>query len=244
MTMTTDMRLVTKGRSEPLDGLLQQGRFHVALAKQYAAALIESGWSDEDTNALEKEVSRLEAMSGSAGPSGVSGAGGEEEPSAIVEAKAFVRRLRNALPRALRETKAEGVTEAVFDAGGKLGREAPRIAGYLEKIRPSVAAIDGELRRHFGGKSAAEMLDQVKSAVERVGPGTPQGEVPEESRELFAVKGRVLEMIEDLNRAGRIAFEGQAETVGKFNKDMLLRARRSRGSAKGASEGGSAAQAS
>lgn len=227
--MTIDMRLVTKGRGEPLDGLLQQGKVHVALAKQYAAALIESGWSEEDTSALELEVSRLEAMADKEGSVGAA-----EEPSAVVEAKAFVRRLRNALPRALRETKAEGVSEAVFDAGGKLGREASKIAGYLEKIRPSVAALDGELRRHFGGKSASELLDHVKSAVERAGQNAPQGEVPHETLKLFAVKGRVLEMIEDLNRAGRIAFEGQAETVGKFNKDVLFRARRSKGAAKSA----------
>ncbi|MCK6586460.1 MAG: hypothetical protein L6Q76_02640 [Polyangiaceae bacterium] len=232
--MTIDMRLVTKGRSEPLDGLLEQGKVHVALAKQYAAALIESGWSEEDTSALELEVSRLQAMAGEAGAASASAA---EEPSAIVEAKAFVRRLRNALPRALRETKAQGVSEAVFDAGGKLGREAKGIAAYLEKIRPSVAVLDGELRRHFGGKSASELLDQAKGAVERAGQAAPQGEVPHETLKLFAVKGRVLEMIEDLNRAGRIAFEGQAETVGKFNKDVLLRARRSKGA-------GAAAQAS
>jgi hypothetical protein len=155
----------------------------------------------------------------------------EIEPSAIASAKAFVRRLRNALPRALRETKATGVSEESFDAGGKLGREAPRIIGYLEKIRPSVGAIDGELRRHFGGKSALELLDQAKGALEKKGAsgqGAGAAEEPNETRELHAAKGRVLEMIEDLNRAGRIAFEGQAETVGKFNKDILLRTRRQR----------------
>lgn len=238
--MTMDMRLVTKGRSEPLDGLLQQGKVHIALAKQYAAALVESGWSDEDTSALELEVARLEAMAGKAGADGASGADGEpeHEPSAIVEAKAFVRRLRNALPRALRETKAEGVSEAVFDAGGKLGREAPRIAAYLEKIGPSVTALDGELRRHFGGKSASELLAQARGAVEKVASaqGSQQGEVAGEKGELYASKGRVLEMIEDLNRAGRIAFEGQGETVGKFNKDLLLRARRQRGKSGAASQ--------
>jgi hypothetical protein len=230
--MTMDMRHVHKGRSEPLEGLLQQGKAHLALAKQYAAALIESGWSDEDTGALELEVARLEAMGGK---EGADDAGGEDEPSAVVEAKAFVRRLRNALPRALRETKAEGVSEGAFDAGGKLGREASKIAAYLEKIRPSVAALDGELRRHFGGKSAVELLDQAKSAVDRAGSGqgAQQGDVPQDRQELYGAKGRVLEMIEDLNRAGRIAFEGQAETVGKFNKDLLLRARRQRGSGKG-----------
>jgi hypothetical protein len=231
-TMTTDMRLVAKGRSEPLDGLVQQGRAHVALAKQYAAALIESGWSEEDTSALEREVLLLEVASGKAG---VGSGDAETEPSAIVDAKAFVRRLRNALPRALRETKAANVNAEIFDAGGKLGREAPRILGYLEKIRPSVEAIDGELRRHFGGKSALELLDQAKGALEKKGAsreGAEAAEEPTETRELNAAKGRVLEMIEDLNRAGRIAFEGQAETVGKFNKDILLRARRQRSQGK------------
>ncbi len=239
--MTTDMRLVTKGRGEPLDGLVQQGKVHTGLAKQYAAALIESGWSDEDTQALEHEVARLETLAAKAG---ADAAAGEEEPSAIVEAKAFVRRLRNALPRALRETKAVGVSEEVFDAGGKLGREASKITAYLEKIRPHVAALDGELRRHFGGKSASELLDQAKSAVDRAGSGQGAQDVPEDKIEIFGAKGRVLEMIEDLNRAGRIAFEGQAETVGKFNKDVVLRARRQRSSGSGAAAGGATSQAS
>jgi hypothetical protein len=80
--MTIDTRLVTKGRGEPLEGLVQQGKVHVTLAKQYAEALIESGWSDEDTSALSLEVSRLEAMGASGG-----GASGEDEPNAIVEVR-------------------------------------------------------------------------------------------------------------------------------------------------------------
>jgi hypothetical protein len=227
--MTMDTRLIAKGKNEPLSGLLQQGRAHVALAKQYSAALIESGWSEEDTSALEREVSLLEAMSSARGAD-QAGDVVEPEAGAIVEAKAFVRRLRNALPRALRETKETGVSADTFDAGGKLGREAPKIAAYLEKIRPSVEAIDAELRRHFGGKSALEMLDQAKGELGKLGAASGSGaqELPKETQELLAAKGRVLEMIEDLNRAGRIAFEGQAETVGKFNKDLLLRARRQR----------------
>ena len=38
--------------------------------------------------------------------------------------------------------------------------------------------------------------------------------------------GKVLEQIEDLNRAGKNAFDGDAATRGKFNKDILLRARK------------------
>lgn len=223
--MTMDTRHVARGKSEPLEGLVQQGKAHVALAKQYAEALIESGWSEEDTSALEREVTLLEVMAGKQASDVV-----EADSSAVVEAKAFVRRLRNALPRALRETKASGVSAETFDAGGALGRESSKIASYLEKIRPSVEAIDAELRRHFGGKSAVELLDHARRALSSKGApeGDGQKELPKETVELLSAKGRVLEMIDDLNRAGRIAFEGQAETVGKFNKDLLLRAHRQR----------------
>jgi hypothetical protein len=226
------MRLVAKGKSEPLQGLVQQGKAHVALAKQYAATLIESGWSDSDTAALERDVALLEVTAARAGSQESAGEPSGDASHAVVEAKAFVRRLRNALPRALRETKAEGVSAEIFDAGGKLGREVPRIAAYLERIGPAVAKLEPELRKAFGGKSPVEALEAVKSAL---GSGAAhQGSaVEKESAEvlsLYEAKGRVLEAIEDLNRAGRIAFEGQAETVGKFNKDILLRARRERAS--------------
>jgi hypothetical protein len=57
--------------------------------------------------------------------------------------------------------------------------------------------------------------------------------------------GTVLEQIEDLNRAGKSAFDGDAATRGKFNKDILLRARKERAKKKGedAPKGGGAAPA-
>jgi hypothetical protein len=45
------------------------------------------------------------------------------------------------------------------------------------------------------------------------------------------VKGRVFQQIEDLNRAARSAFYKQLEIGGKFNKDILLRARKTRAKA-------------
>src|SRR5690349_15291115 len=52
VTMIVDIRLVAKGRVHPRDGLLQQGRVHIALAKQHATELEDAGWSSADTDAL------------------------------------------------------------------------------------------------------------------------------------------------------------------------------------------------
>ena len=37
--------------------------------------------------------------------------------------------------------------------------------------------------------------------------------------------------IEDLNRAGKMAFDGDAVQIARFNKDILLRARKARAQA-------------
>ncbi|MBU1509712.1 hypothetical protein KKD52_05075, partial [Myxococcota bacterium] len=44
--------------------------------------------------------------------------------------------------------------------------------------------------------------------------------------ERLELKGRLLDLIDELNGVARIAFDGQAEKRARFNKDMLLRARR------------------
>lgn len=243
--MAVDMRLAAKGKSEPREALAQQGRAHITLAKQYADALIESGWSAEDTTALEQAVARLEETAGTEADTRVSlSDASDDESTSLSDAKSFIRRLRNALPRALRESQDKGVSAETFEAGDRLGRSAPKLAAYLGKIRPSVEALDPVLARHFNGKKASEALDNVKSALEKTDSSQDSslGDLPEPTLRLYETKGRVLEMIEDLNRAGRIAFEGQAETVGKFNKDILLRARRERAARRANSPEGAGTQ--
>lgn len=64
-------------------------------------------------------------------------------------------------------------------------------------------------------------LDQADTTQE-----TARKDAPGETLALYEVMGKVLEQIEDLNRAGKSAFDGDAATRGKLNKDILLRARK------------------
>jgi len=226
-----DMALVQKGRGEPRDGLAQQGKVHVGLAKQYADALAEHGWSSDDTIALEKNVASLESSVAAQTEARI-GAGGatKNEAGAVADAKRFIRRLRNALPRAIRAAKNPGITSATFAAGEALARSTPRIAAYLIKIRPAVEALDPALEAAFGGQKASDALDTVRGALSEADTAQEiaRSNVPEQTLALYEMKGRVLEQIEDLNRAAKSAFDGQAEIVAKFNKDILLRARKTR----------------
>ena len=229
--MTLDDRLVAKGRTEPRAGLAQQGKVHVGLATQYAVKLAHAGWSAADTVSLEANVATLEGAVGiQAKAYDHADHMSSTESDAIDAAKAFVRKLRNALPRSLRETPGTGLTLDSFRVGANLARSTPKIAKYLVEIRPGVATLDQALAKHFGGQMASVELDAVKSALDHADTAQElaRANAPGETLALYAVMGQVLEQIEDLNRAGKIAFDSDAATRAKFNKDILLRARKER----------------
>lgn len=229
--MAIDTRLAMKGGREPTRGLAQQGRVSVGLARAHEADLVLFGWPKADTDALEANVAALEVRAAQRKDerSGARGATSTER-AALDAAKVFKRRLAGALPRATRQTKT-GVTQADFVAGATIGRSTSKMSDWLSKVRPAVARLDAELAPFFGGKVASAELDAVKAALD--GADTTQelavAALPEQTQQVYELQGRVLEAIEDLNRAGRTAFEGQAEVAAKFNKDILLRARKAAG---------------
>ncbi len=229
--MTLDSRLVNKGKSEPRDGLAQQGKVHIELAKQYASALDDNGWSGADTDELVANVGKLEeAAGGQAAAYDHAGHSSTGESQAIDSAKAYLRKLRNALPRALRESPGLGVAAASFHAGETLGRSTPKISRHLVEIRPAVVKLDAALKPHFKGEAASHLLDAMKSALDGADATqeAARTDAPGATLALYAVMGKVVEQIEDLNRSGKSAFDGDAATRAKFNKDILLRARKER----------------
>jgi hypothetical protein len=233
--MTLDKRLIAKGRTEPRHGLAQQGKVHVGLAKQYATELADAGWSPADTVTLTTNVASIEDATGAqAAAYDHAGHTSTAESHAVDNAKAYIRQLRNALPRAIRETAASELTLDSFRVGETLGRSTPKISKYLATIRPGVETLDPALAKHFKGSKASSALDAVKSALDTADTAQElaRNDAPGETLSLYEAMGKVLEQIEDLNRAGKIAFDGDAATRGKFNKDILLRARKERPKAK------------
>lgn len=171
-----------------------------------------------------------------------------EQEQVVSEAKEHKRKLT----RAFANLHDEGeVSDHVFDAvfkSGKLGRSPVIISGYFTDIRPHVEAHDASLARFFDGQSALSMLDSLKNRLDAVQAKQEAGLalLPLETRKVYQAMGKLLTLIEKLNRIGKNAFEGDALMMAKFNKDLLYRDRkRSRAkskveSATGNTEGGAA----
>lgn len=225
--MTIDQRLARKGKGQPRQAVLQQARILHALAMEHKDTLVEHGWDANDTVRLDQNSKTLEAtIGGRADVSNDADQSTKNEQASLDGAKAFLRRLRSALPRVLRDN-ASGISSDAFAVPELLRRSTPRMIAYLVRIRPSVESLDGALTKYFGGKKASEELDLVKAALEKADTDqeTAMAVGPVETQALHESTGRLLEDIEDLVRAGKSAFDGQAVVAALFNKDLILRAR-------------------
>lgn len=229
--MALDDRLIRKGRSEPRLGLVEQGKVTAGLAVEHAAALAGFGWSADDTKKLQEGVAELEGdISVQAENRAAAVDATRNEREGMAQAKKFLRLFRNQLPRALRTSGVQGVREEDFHAGGPLGRSTAKIVGYLAKVRPHVQKLDQAMKPMFGGKSPLAELDAAKARLESadVNQEVAQSALPADTAKLYETKGRVLEWIEDVNRAGKSAFDGDAARMAIWNKDVLVRARKER----------------
>lgn len=226
---TIDPRLVRKGKGQPRRAVLQQARVCLELVTEHQTVLVDYGWDNADTTRLMQGIQALEkTLGGHADSSHEAENLTHDEQAALDAVKAFLRRLRLALPRVLRDNPTAGVTMNAFALDEPLRRSTPRFVAYLIKIRAAVVALDGPLQKHFGGKKASMELDTVKAALEKADTDqeAAQASGPVETQALNETVGRLLEDIEDIIRAGKSAFDGNAAMVAKFNKDLILRARR------------------
>jgi len=229
--MGTDYRLVKKGMREPREGLIAQGHYSLALAIRHETELAQHGWFPTDTERLRTNLAFLEsAVAKQADERGIAREKTREQEAAVDDAKVFIRRLRYALPKVLRNTSTPNVSHESFATMGTLGRSPALIAAYLTRITPAVERLDAELAPFFGGARPAEILADVRTRL--VEANTEQelqlASLPAETLRVYEAKGRLLEDIEDLNRAGRSAFDGNAEMAAPFNKDLILRERKKR----------------
>ena len=225
---TIDQRLARKGKGQPRQAVLQQARILQKLAEEHKDALAAHGWDENDTTRLADDLTAVEtALGGRAETTNEAEHTTKSEQAALDRVKAFLRRLRLALPRVLRANAPAGVTMESFAVNDLLRRSTPKTIAYLIKIRAAVEALDEPLKKHFGGKKASAELDTVKAALEKADTDqeTAQASGPLETQALHEAVGRLLEDIEDLIRAGKSAFDGQATQAAQFNKDLILRAR-------------------
>lgn len=219
---------VQKGRQYPIVSLLPWSRTAIENARELAAPLAVCGWSEQDTQDLERLVQQLESASGQHQEEQTdSRLLTVEERVARQEAKCLIRKVYTAVRIVTRQGAVEGVDIHSLPALGRLNTSA-RVAAGIHEMLPLIARLDSRLTRFFNGQNASQLLQEAADRLSRADAlqEVSRQSLPENTLQLQELKGRVLERVEELNAVARIAFDGQAEIRSRFNKDVLLRSRR------------------
>ena len=227
MSVSIDPKFVQQGIRLPRAALVEQGLVSEGLAKEFFSSLVKFGWSDAQAKLLRADLDLLQtAEATQADQRSESGAAHAGELSAKVQAKAFIRKLRLAWPLALHDVGAKATVSAHDIDGGTLGESTPRIVAYLTTVAPAIEALDTALTPYLAGVSPKATVVQVRKALE--GADTTQelelAQIPESTQRIYEAKGRLAHTLHRLNAIGKIAFDGDAVTRARFNKDILLRA--------------------
>ena len=167
MEQNENRRIFNKGKNTQISPLLEQGRVHVVLSKKHEGALSRFGWPPSQTEVLVSRIDGLDALfsnRSSATQAAISAT--ETEAAMQREAKAFIRRLRHAVPMVVRLQQAKGITRKSFNAGGPLSKKTQKISKYLMKVRPFVETLNEVFAPYFGGDDPLEELERVKANLD------------------------------------------------------------------------------
>ncbi len=226
-----------RGKTVPLKAVLQQGRVSEAQAIQDSKEISTCGFTEKDQQTLTSKLELLESGSAAQIESRAqSKANRVAEVKALADAKAFKHRLGAAITDLFARAQYEDgftmpVSEDVFRVGpvGRLHNSTPKVLEYLGRVRRHVEKVKTLLAPYFGGGDALALLDEAVSKLKAADTAQELSlkGLPEETLDVYQLKGEVLFLIERLNRAGRAAFDGHAVKASQYNKDLLLRARRS-----------------
>lgn len=229
---TIDYRLVAKGINVPLAGILDQARYHVRLIEKHEEDLFKKGWRRGDLHLLIVAIEEIDnERSRVLDARDESKANRLRQEEAVSQAKVFKADLVMAFDDLYFDERVDPQDRArARRTNGPLGRSPTAISKYLGDVRGVVEKHDALLRPYFDGQSALFELDSVKSELDIAQQiqEVDYKALPRETQKVYEAKGRALFLIEKANRIGKRAFAGQAEIIGRFNKDLLRRARRSR----------------
>lgn len=216
-----------KGARTSLRGLLDQAPVTIQLAKDQMWRLERYGLraemvADAETTLAELDTDRAKAIEARVASKDDRG----DELYWLAAAKKHKRLLLSAADDLVRDGEITAAERAGLNAQGALGRSTPRHVEYLLNTQKVVERMASKLSALVGGADMATehafLLEGLREAQTRQESGRQA--LPEDTRGVNALKGRLLTFIERVNSAGKRAFDGDALMIARFNKDLLLRA--------------------
>jgi hypothetical protein len=229
--MPTDRKsLERKGRHQPTGALLEQAGASIRQMRDHSLLLAEHGFTQEKQDELAALTNGLILKTGSQSESmGGSRHATEEEASARKVALDLIRTVALVAPVVMRDKGLKDATLSAFRARQRL-RSTSAIVAWLVELHPLLARHDDDFKPYFAGRSPTALLDETRTALDHANTiqEVRRASIPLATFELNLAKGRVLELLEELNLVARIAFKDDRLLCAAFSKEILKRGHRHR----------------
>jgi len=230
-TLTTEQAnaYADRGTRDTWPALDEQATYTINLGTTYKTEILAAGLAEAllaDMLEKQKQCSSIFGARREAEVDSQLATSGES--AAMSAAKAYLYKMDQVLPIATRGVKLDDLKPEHLFRPKDSSKSTSKTKARLEAMRPLVVRLEDKLKRYFSEQSPVKVLDAVIANIQaaQANQASRQQARSPETFKLRVAKGELLEMIEDVNRLGRVAFMGQADIAGKFNKDILLKARR------------------
>lgn len=229
--MTYDPQMVRKGSGVSLAALLDQARVSGKLYEEEAPVLGRFGFRAPQGRRLYALIDQLGSSQAAAADARTQAQQTTmTEREALAATKSFKRLVVSAAADLEQDGTITSADRKAFLAGEELGRSTPKHSKYLGDISATLERLNDAFEPLMGGINPIARLHEVKAALD--GAQATQefslDALPADTAEVYAAKGELLGLIEKLNRTGQRAFDGDAVTRARFNKDLILRAVKAR----------------
>ncbi len=215
-----DVKLVDLGRLTGRVFLLRQGRMSLRLAVENEERLAGGGWSPSRTAQMRQLWRELaDSLDEEDDPAAGAGVRSLEEAALIAETRSLVSHLHEALRQLFLFGDESGLNLQAFSFQDYPLQTSRGLMRYFEDIRPKVERLESSLKRWFREPPAGELLDR---ALEQLGAleadaGPSDEDHQPESMSVLELKGRLLILLQELERTARDVFpEGDPALAGLF----------------------------
>lgn len=225
-------KMAGKGKKVKLRGLLDQAPVTIQSVKDHFEKLKRFGMTEQkvaEAEALLLELSSERSLAIEARVDSKDKLG--DEVFWVAAAKKHKRLLISAAADLARDDELTPAERDALNVGnGRLADSTPRIIEYLTNTKKIVNRLSNKLSPLMGESDASDQHEFVLLGLQEAQTKQETGRValPADTLKVNELKGRLLTFIEKANSAGARAFDGNALVIGRFNKDLLLRAKSTR----------------
>ena len=226
--MNYDPEMVAQGTTLSRAKLTHQARVFSGLAKSYARDLAVVDWKPSNTDELDQLIGTLEtAVMAQTSAKEQARITAQTVREAVATARAFLKKVRTALPTALRSLPKGDTTRAMFKVQAPLGSSQARLGAYLTQIRPAIEKLQPKLAPLFKGTQPLAALDAAKAKLDAAAAphGVARLRLPESTMAVNEAKGRLLVKLRELVQYAKIAFDDRPNVVSQFSLDSRISGR-------------------